>query len=236
MEASPFAVLPAELRNNIWGHASYQPNNVHIELWTGKPLLLQEGGQSRMLAFSLVCRQMRSECIPVFYQVNNFVLHANLYDKPHTGEPWDAENVLWRRALRVWLDQTHYRVSNYISRLVIDIGTSFMTNRRPRGEWIWRYISGALALLNTERTTVHLTTSVLWRERPKNSFDLCIPLVNTEKARSVVQDALAIEKSKLNEWCLNMGVTAMDAGYLRMELETCRQELLNLVRLLDERI
>ncbi|KAI6793312.1 hypothetical protein KC361_g6255 [Hortaea werneckii] len=73
MEASPFARLSAELRNQIWTYALYQPDGFYLDLQDDKYELLQKGHQ---IALIKTCRQINTGTALLLYNVNKFIFSA----------------------------------------------------------------------------------------------------------------------------------------------------------------
>ncbi|KAI7084574.1 hypothetical protein KC356_g6636 [Hortaea werneckii] len=73
MEASPFARLSAELRNQIWTYALYQPDGFYLDLQDDKYELLQKGHQ---IALIKTCRQINTETTLLLYNINKYFFNA----------------------------------------------------------------------------------------------------------------------------------------------------------------
>ncbi|KAI7499399.1 hypothetical protein KC367_g4500 [Hortaea werneckii] len=73
MEASPFARLSAELRNQIWTYALYQPDGFYLDLQEDKYELLPKGHH---IALIKTCRQINNETALLLYNVNKFIFSA----------------------------------------------------------------------------------------------------------------------------------------------------------------
>jgi len=77
MEASPLARLPPELRNRIYEFALSQPSPLattwqpEVKKFTAFPPL---AGRPSPLALTTTCRQVRIECLQLFYAVNDIVI------------------------------------------------------------------------------------------------------------------------------------------------------------------
>ncbi|KAI7156871.1 hypothetical protein KC349_g5995 [Hortaea werneckii] len=73
MEASPFARLSAELRNQIWTYALYQPEGIYLDRYDGNYELSPKGHQ---IALIKTCRQINTETALLLYNVNKFIFNA----------------------------------------------------------------------------------------------------------------------------------------------------------------
>ncbi|KAI6905147.1 hypothetical protein KC316_g13343 [Hortaea werneckii] len=75
MEASPFARLSAELRNQIWTYALCQPDGFYLDhLQYGDYELLEKDHQ---IALIKTCRQINAEASLLLYNVNKFTFRAS---------------------------------------------------------------------------------------------------------------------------------------------------------------
>ncbi|KAI6812732.1 hypothetical protein KC340_g14780 [Hortaea werneckii] len=79
MEASPFARLSAELRNQIWTYALYQPDGFYLELQGGGYELSEKGHR---IALIKTCRQINAEASMLLYNVNKFTFSAIMMESP----------------------------------------------------------------------------------------------------------------------------------------------------------
>ncbi|KAI7549377.1 hypothetical protein KC331_g3830 [Hortaea werneckii] len=73
MEASPFARLSAELRNQIWTHALYRPDGFYLDRHDGNYELSEKGHH---IALIKTCRQINTETALLLYNVNKFIFNA----------------------------------------------------------------------------------------------------------------------------------------------------------------
>lgn len=73
MERSPFAILPAEIRNYIYHLTLRDTETLILDFEVpdrhGRYLVF---GQRHLLALTETCRQIRSESLPLFYGINDF--------------------------------------------------------------------------------------------------------------------------------------------------------------------
>ncbi|GAB1743349.1 hypothetical protein NU219Hw_g9189t1 [Hortaea werneckii] len=72
MEASPFARLSAELRNQIWTYALYQPDGFYLDRRDGNYELSEKGHH---IALIKTCRQINAETTLLLYNVNKFIFN-----------------------------------------------------------------------------------------------------------------------------------------------------------------
>ena len=74
MEASPFARLSAELRNQIWTYALSQPRGFYLVLQNGGYKLSRK---RRQIALIKTCRQINAEAALLLYYINKFTFSAS---------------------------------------------------------------------------------------------------------------------------------------------------------------
>ncbi|KAI7199519.1 hypothetical protein KC343_g7405 [Hortaea werneckii] len=108
MEASPFARLSAELRNQIWTYALSQPRGFY--------LVLQNGGyklprKRRQIALITTCRQINAEAASLLYFINKFTFSASAEAMARTYLPH----------LEAWLRKVGSANSSAIAEICFDI-------------------------------------------------------------------------------------------------------------------
>ena len=232
MDTSLLIQLPGEIRNRIYELVLYHSDKITIRIMTGTPEVANTYAYNEPIKHFLgllsTCKQIRYEASPVFYEMNTFALVSH-YD----GELQKHHNTeRWRNGLRVWLNQIGERNRSYLSRVEIDVGKSYMYDHHPTSETVWRSVSRALGLFDTRRTTVEMKTAIRWTTRGPQSFSICIPLTDAVAAREEVDRAIVAERRILEGWLNHPGFGVREAGYRRMELETCGQELRNFISLI----
>ncbi|KAK5684002.1 hypothetical protein LTS10_003866 [Elasticomyces elasticus] len=77
MDDSPLSKIPAELRNNISELALYQPNGVHLDLYTR--MEQRSSLPSALLALTATCKQMRAETHDMLFAINSFTIHTHYF-------------------------------------------------------------------------------------------------------------------------------------------------------------
>ncbi|TKA69474.1 hypothetical protein B0A49_05212 [Cryomyces minteri] len=89
----PFLELPAELRNNIYSLALVQPSRINV----------YDGSSSKQPPLTRVCKQIRGECLPLFYGANEFYaeVFAPRFKLPFWFRVIGNANCLLLRSLRV---------------------------------------------------------------------------------------------------------------------------------------
>lgn len=242
MDASPLNKLPGELRIAIYEFALTQRENVTINILTGTPKLVVPLPVNRLILtgtpkivvpshanylFGLLatCKQIRDESSAIFYEVNKFTLVSNYAGERHHGD-------LWQRGLESWLDQIGDRNRASLAYVEIDIGSSFMYDYYPTSESVWRGLSRMLPLF-ARHTQVVMRTEIWWAWRSSGQqFSISIPLTDAEAAETAVERALDDARSELERWFQGTSFGPREAGYRRVELETCGQELRSFVSLM----
>jgi len=103
MEASPSSRLPAELRNQIYEHVLAHSD--YISFSVAEAPYAAECREYKLLALTTTCRQLRWECIPILYSINNFTIHSAPYDACYDGvlDRYPCEFELTTYVLRDWL-------------------------------------------------------------------------------------------------------------------------------------
>lgn len=76
--------LPAELRNHIYEFVVLQESRVSIFTW------LPAHEEDAQPALSLTCRQIRNECLPVYYDVNTFRFIPSCSRTAGMVTPWGS--------------------------------------------------------------------------------------------------------------------------------------------------
>lgn len=236
METSHFSYLPAELRNHIYGLALTHSDAFTIQLWTGSPNLVRtQNLQPNILAFTRVSKQFRDEAASVFYASNKFIVVTKRLGELYCGDARNHGNTKWQTGLHQWLASIKYRQYQYLPSVEIDIGTSLMSTRWPSSEDIWRSVTDVLHEFEPEKTTVFMKTEILWRQKPKRGFVVCLPLTDTSLAHQAVEETLERQR-----WLLRAFFHESDfrgpgtALYEKIEFETCGQELHGFVELLEQ--
>lgn len=105
MEHSPFASLPAELRNHIYGLALVSLEKVILDFeFLEKQNRLRIGRPRHLLALTETCRQIRRESLPLFYSNSEFVvLIGNLKWTAESNNVKSAHSKEPIRLFRDWL-------------------------------------------------------------------------------------------------------------------------------------
>lgn len=105
MEHSPFASLPAEIRNQIYSMALLSPQKMILDFeFLEEHSHLRIGGPRHLLALTETCRQIRSEILPLFYSNRDFVvLNGNLKWTADTKNVKSARSKEPLRLFRDWL-------------------------------------------------------------------------------------------------------------------------------------
>ncbi|KAI6820350.1 hypothetical protein KC340_g13332 [Hortaea werneckii] len=109
MEASPFARLSAELRNQIWTYAFYQPDGFYLDLQDDEYELPQKGHQ---IALIKTCRQINTETTLLLYNINKF-----LFLMP----PVDKYNMVCQ-CMQDWLCAVGPAKANVITEVCVHLG------------------------------------------------------------------------------------------------------------------
>lgn len=226
METSPLFKLPGEIRNRIYELALYQPSGLTIRILTGEPRLLNLDNAANPIALAATCRQLHRECTSLTYFLNKFTLIA-----APKGQRYDLE--IWQKGLHAWLRQIGDANRRLLKDIEIDIGTSFMYDLCPSSETLWRSVSSLLYLFTDGSTRVSMKTDVCWMSRSRRAFGISIPLNNLVVAREVVSEVLETQRWLLEQWFEKNRISGREAGYRRMELGTCGQELRSYINLLE---
>ncbi|KAK3648970.1 hypothetical protein LTR56_007102 [Elasticomyces elasticus] len=77
MDDSALSKIPAELRNRISELALYQPNGVHLDLYTRKEQ--RSILPTALLALTATCKQMRAETHDMLFTINNFTILTSYF-------------------------------------------------------------------------------------------------------------------------------------------------------------
>ncbi|KAI7234242.1 hypothetical protein KC330_g4926 [Hortaea werneckii] len=109
MEASPFARLSAELRNQIWTYALSQPDGFHLDLQDGNYELSRKGHQ---IALIKTCRQINTETTLLLYNINEFTFSMPSVDKYH----------MVFRHMQEWLCAVGPAKANVITEVCVHLG------------------------------------------------------------------------------------------------------------------
>ncbi|KAI6868055.1 hypothetical protein KC338_g4140 [Hortaea werneckii] len=109
MEASPFARLPAELRNRIWTYALSQPDGFFLGLRDGQYEL---SGKDHQIALIETCRQINAETTLLLYNVNKFTFSASTNGIAHIFLPH----------VKDWLCNVGPTKASFIAEICFDLG------------------------------------------------------------------------------------------------------------------
>lgn len=124
MDESLFGKLPPELRNRIFHIVLSRPSRVYIpiESYLDDHYDLNDYVHERdALNLAATCKQIRSECLPVFFAVNEFVLSSNSLDwlSPPSRDSRRRRNTRREvQALRGWIHSLGTSVE-HLSEIVV---------------------------------------------------------------------------------------------------------------------
>ncbi|GAB1730204.1 hypothetical protein NU195Hw_g3588t1 [Hortaea werneckii] len=107
MEASPFARLSAELRNQIWTYALSQPRGFYLVLQNGGYKLSRK---RRQIALITTCRQINAETALLLYYINKFTFSASA----------EAMALTYLPHLEAWLRKVGSTNSSAIAEICFD--------------------------------------------------------------------------------------------------------------------
>lgn len=105
METSPFHKLPGELRDQIYVLALQQTQKIDLFRDQSQIIIDPVLRTERVLALTATCKQIRSECLAIFYSVNHFrvcggVLRSLYQDCTGVFQQWvDRVGTKQRQAL-----------------------------------------------------------------------------------------------------------------------------------------
>ena len=232
MDTSPLQKLPGELRNRIHELILCHTDTITVSISTGVPKLVSDPTTQQMLALTTTCRQLRREASPIFYEINKFTFVAKQVGEQYVGSIRDDKNTQWQVGLRRWLDQIGERNCAHLRRVEVDVGTSFMYNYVPSTESIWRSVAGVLSFFS-KQTQVNMRTEFDWTYESRRAFTVSVPLSDPDRARIAVDKALEEQRRELRPWCESNHTGARRATYMKVELETCAQELQSFISLLE---
>lgn len=124
MDATPFARLPAELRNDIYTLALRTSKiQVSADHRHGKPIV-QRGRQrdaKNIMALTAVCKQAGRESLGIFYASNELILLAEVFSR--TNHPAFKEIAAGRfNFIRTWLLQIGPKARNALTNVKISLG------------------------------------------------------------------------------------------------------------------
>lgn len=126
METSPFARLPAELRNKIYMHALYIPDGVKLD-YTGLDLC-EPKATGNPTALTMTCRQMYFEAGSLFYNINKFFFHPVCFVHFNSERGMRA----WMKKVEAWLDAIGYTNASCVHNLCIHLGTYDLSRFRDK--------------------------------------------------------------------------------------------------------
>lgn len=122
MEAvSGLFTLPPELRNEIYTLILQQPRTISVSLVKNAPKLLSHS--KNIMALTRVSRQIRSESLRLFYAINRFSLHTDIFD--HAQVVADNDDVYWHRVtwIHEWLNAIGNAQAKAISKITVQLGS-----------------------------------------------------------------------------------------------------------------
>jgi hypothetical protein len=196
MEECPLNRLPGELRNRIYELALFQSSGITVFVSGVRPHLFKPTETKNILSLTETCKELRHESLPIFYQVNKFVLISKYLGERYSGDINNARNTQWERGLCDWLGQLGARNINALSHDEIDIGTSFLYSYVPSSESIWRSVASVPGHFK-EKTLVCMRTELDWTYESRRAFGISIPLNDSTAAQKAVDVALEEQRREL---------------------------------------
>lgn len=193
METSPLARLSAELRNQIWTYALYQPDGVYLACPKGQSRLSCKG---RWIALIKTCRQINTESSLLLYNINKFtfcftgigLLDCFPVSNPHAND--------WLRALGP-------TKASAIAELSFDVGGfSILPWPYDYGRWVTHdcnLLSNALTITRSlckNLSALTLKTSVgllLYDTRHQGTLHFEPSLMDQAEAIRQIEEVLDVE-------------------------------------------
>ncbi|KAK3721536.1 hypothetical protein LTR37_003092 [Vermiconidia calcicola] len=170
MEPCPLLELPAEVRNDIYERALYEPKGLHFHKVEGKGKLTRYGtmhiplGNSKSnpmlnsIALLSVCKQVRNEATKLFFAINRIEIKAEVTKSWY--EPWTLTDE-FSRLLQAFFRRLGAMNVALIPRFVIQIGScnaACLYNASMSSRQYWDFARTLTEELN--RTTTLQTESI----------------------------------------------------------------------------
>ncbi|KAI7458451.1 hypothetical protein KC351_g18135 [Hortaea werneckii] len=191
MEDSPFARLSAELRNQIWSYALYQPDGFYLDLQKGRYQLFCK---RREIALTKTCRQINTETTLLLYNINKFTFFVISESTVRFDLP----------CVEDWLRVIGPAKASVIAEICFDLGHLLHV---PWENWYkksLRQVFGAIrkALMPLCKSLPALTVAVdleirLDEDEYQKCLSLELPLIDEPEAIRRVEDSFNIEKNRV---------------------------------------
>lgn len=104
MDSSLLSTLPRELRDEIWGLSLKHSDEVYVFDDDGKPWIDADIAEQHPLALTETCKQIRSECLSMFYSLNIFCLESMALAEPYQLPAYKMADEPDFQAFRAWVD------------------------------------------------------------------------------------------------------------------------------------
>ncbi|KAI7342117.1 hypothetical protein KC354_g16595 [Hortaea werneckii] len=165
MEASPFARLSAELRNQIWSYVLYQPDGFYLDLQHGNSNY-ELSQKVHQIALIKTCRQINTETTLLLYNINKFTFSMPSVDKYH----------MVCRHMQEWLCAVGPTKANVITEVCVHLGHLAETAGYYRAD----INKGPLILLFHETSRLLDTSPVSCKNIPKMTVAFTVQLRPSE--------------------------------------------------------
>ena len=164
--------LPAELRNRVYELVLEQDDEIVITVSHDKPGLLMQCDNAwpNVLALTQTSRGIRKECLPIFYEQNDFTFDLDISDN-------DGFSFLERYVVEERIDKLAdclkgiNACTKHIGFLTVDLGTWDMQGNgaskfRDSAKDVAGIIANRTDYLEIPREKVDLMLDLTWAERP----------------------------------------------------------------------
>ena len=221
MENSPFSKLPPELRVQIFEYVLYSRHETGVFEWDDKgPKLLPWMTADHRQALTMVCRDIRAECFPVFYRFERVCFYPLILNKFQPGffvtGDIDTQETMWKylgplynwpERFSGWLSHMGDDIQENINGFEIHVGTfkrTWSSLENPLMARLTKDLASVVKLFGRTGTQVHLCFLLEshWSGRPSQ---VSLPISNMAAAHDALDEC--IERAK----CL----TTYNYGVLR---------------------
>jgi len=151
MDSSPFSKLAPELRNQIYALVLYEPEGIRLIQNLGvdpETYELNDDGRitarhklctRRLLALTTTCKEIRAECLKMFYATNTFIIRPAILSKSvgHWSKASSDEYQSALLSLQVWMRQIQPQARHAMQRLVLELPGGDVRDLGKRATYWW---------------------------------------------------------------------------------------------------